>query len=316
MHLSRAFVVALVAGWLLPSSLTADEPVTLQYKLEPGSSQLYQTSSNMQQKQTVAGQEISTSFTMREVTERSLRERTDDGDLEIASKNNRLYFEANIPQGGEFTYDSTKAERNTESELAEQLNKVFDRLSGATFTFTMTPRGELKTVEGFQKLLADILKENPGSAQFVGGGTDEAQRLALTERLLYLPAKPVEPGDTWEQTTSAELPNLGTMKSRRTFKYEGPDNVNGRPTARISISSEMTFQLNMEQMGAKVTGTLKTTRGEGTAQFDRAAGRLVSSKSTMDLAGELSVSVGDQVIPVQTEQTQTTTTELLDRLPE
>jgi hypothetical protein len=316
MHPSRAFILALVAGWLIPSRLTADEPVMLQYKLETGSSQLYQTSSNMQQKQTVAGQEISTSFTMREVTERSLRERTDDGELEIASKNHRLYFEANIPQGGEFTYDSTKAERNTETELAEQLNKVFDRLSGATFSFTMTARGELKSVEGFQKLLAEILKENPGSAQFVGGGTDEAQRLALLERLLYLPADPVKPGDTWEQTTSAELPNLGTMKSRRTFKYEGPDKVGERTTARISILSEMTFQLNMEQMGAKVTGTLRTTRGEGTAQFDPAAGRLVSSKSTMDLAGELSVSVGDQVIPVQTEQTQTTTTELLDRLPE
>ena len=315
MHLSRAFVLAL-AGWLIPSALSADEPVKLVYKQEPGSSQLYQTSSNMQQKQTVAGQEISTSFTMREVTERSLREHTEDGDLEIASKNHRLYFEANIPEGGEFTYDSSKAERNTETELAEQLNRVFDRLSGATFSFTMTPRGELKSVEGFQKLLADILKENPGSAQFVGGGTDEAQRLALLERLLYLPTDPVEPGDTWEQTTSAELPNLGTMKSRRTFKYEGPDKVGERTTARISISSEMTFQLNMEQMGAKVTGTLRTTRGEGTAQFDPAAGQLVSSKSTMDLAGELSVSVGDQVIPVQTEQTQTTTTELLDRLPD
>ena len=55
---------------------------------------------------------------------------------------------------------------------------------------------------------------------------------------------------------------------------------------------------------------------EGTAQFDPAAGRLISSKTTMDLSGELTVSVGDQVIPVQTEQTQTTTTELLDRLPE
>ena len=316
MHMSRAFVLALMAGWLIPSGLIADEPVTLVYKLKPGSSLLYQTSSNMQQKQTVAGQEISTSFTMREVTERSLQERTDGGDLKVASKNHRLYFEANIPEGGEFTYDSSKAERNTETELAEQLNRVFDRLSGATFTFTMTPRGELKSVEGFQKLLADILKENPASAQFVGGGTDEAQRLALLERLLYLPSGPVEPGDTWEQTTSAELPNLGTMKSRRTFRYEGPDKVGERTTARISISSEMTFQLNMEQMGAKVTGTLQTTRGEGTAQFDPADGRLVSSKSTMDLAGELSVSVGDQVIPVQTEQTQTTTTELLERLPE
>jgi hypothetical protein len=69
-------------------------------------------------------------------------------------------------------------------------------------------------------------------------------------------------------------------------------------------------------MGASVTGTLKTIRGQGTAQFDPAAGRLVSSNATIDLAGELTVSVGDQVVPVQTEQTQTTTTELLERLPE
>lgn len=311
------WIVALLAGVLLvPAVVRAQDAVMLRYQLAPDDSQIYETSSVMQQKQTVAGQELSTSFTMREVMVRSLRERTDEGNLEIASENKRLYFEANIPQSGEYTYDSTKTERESGNQLADELNKVFGRLDGATITFTMTPRGEVTSVSGFQELLAEILKENPTGAQFVGGGTDEAQRLALVERLLYLPEEPIQPGDTWEQTASARLPNLGTMKSQRTFKYEGPDEVGGRKTARISISTEMTFDLKLEQMGTKVTGTLKTTRGQGTAQFDPEAGRLVSSKTTVDLAGELTVQVGDQMIPVQTKQTQTTTTELLQELPE
>jgi hypothetical protein len=316
MMMIRTLAAALIGAGLAASPAHAGEGLTLRYKLEPGDSQIYETSSNMQQTQTIGDQKLQTSFTMKEVAVRTLQERTDDGDVKIDSENKRLSFEANIPQVGEYAYDSGKSERDSGTPLADELNKVFGRLDGATITFTLSPRGEVRNVSGFQELLADILKENPTGAQFVGGGTDEAHKLALIERLLYLPENAVQPGDTWEQSLDSKLPNLGAMKVHRTFKYEGPDKVGERPTARITVAMEMSFDLELEQMGVKVSGTLKTVRGQGTAHFDPEAGRLLSYRATTELTGELNVNVGDMAVPVQTQQTQTTTVQLLDELPE
>jgi hypothetical protein len=316
MMISRTLVAILSAGLLFPTLGPAGEGLTLRYKLNQDDRQIYETSSTMQQKQTVGGQELQTSFTMKEVTVRRLEERTGDGEFKVASENKRLSFEANIPQVGEYAYDSEKSEQAEGTVLGDELNKVFGRLAGATINFTMSPRGEILSVTGFQELLADILKENPAGAQFVGGGTDEAQKMAMLERLLYFPEEPVQPGETWEQSLNSKLPNLGTMRSRRTFKYEGPDKVGDRTTARISIATEMSFDLELEQMGVKVSGTLKTSQGQGTAQFDPERGRLLSYKTTVELSGELNVNVGGMVVPVQTQQSQTTTTRLLETLPE
>ncbi|HUG92571.1 MAG TPA: DUF6263 family protein [Planctomycetaceae bacterium] len=312
----RSHIALLAFALVASASARAGEGVTLQYKQKEGDRQIYETSSSMQQKQVVGDQTLQTAFTMKEIAVRTFKEPTADGDFTIASENKRLSFTANIPQVGEYTYDSRKSERESGTQLADELNKVFGRLDGAEITFTMTPRGEVRSVSGIQELLADILEENPIGAQFVGGGSNEAYKIGLAERLVYLPGKPVQPGDTWEQSFSAKLPSLGTMTAKRTFKYEGPDKVGDRPTARISVASEMVFDLNLDQGDADVSGTLKTTKGQGTAQFDPEAGRLLSFKSEIALSGELSVKVGEMVVAVQTEQNQTNTTQLLEELPD
>ena len=127
--------------------------------------------------------------------------------------------------------------------------------------------------------------------------------------------KPVKAGDKWEVPVDMELPKIGKLKGKTTFTCEGPDKVGDRKTVRLGVTTDHAFDLNAEQGGAKVTGTMTTTNSTGTVQFDPEAGRVVSIKRTFAMSGQLSVDVNGMAIPVDSQQEQTVALELLDKLP-
>ena len=197
------------------------------------------------------------------------------------------------------------------------LTPVYEALSGAVIQVTHTPLGDVTEVKGLKELIGDnLLKDNPFAAQVAAGATDEGAKLTYADRFVDLPEQAVGPGDTWEKPFELKLPGLGTAKGKSVYKLEGPDKVGDRATVKISVRDEMSFDLDVEQMGAKVTGSLSITSSSGTIQFDAEAGALISKKSTQSLSGNLNVAAGGQNIPIQQEQTHTTTIELLDKEPE
>src|SRR3990170_4414408 len=103
-------------------------------------------------------------------------------------------------------------------------------MSGSAVELVVTPLGEVKEVKGFAELFADLLKDNPIAVQFVGGGSNEAAK----------------PGDFWEVPFEIDLPKLGKFKGKRVYRYEGPDKVGDRTTAKIDVATELAGDLDID----------------------------------------------------------------------
>src|SRR3990170_4264051 len=137
-------------------------------------------------------------------------------------------------------------------------------MSGSAVELVVPPLGEVKEVKGFAELFADLLKDNPIAAQFVGGGSNEAAKTSYADQFPRFKDDAVKPGDSWEVPFEIDLPKLG--------KFKG-------------------------------TGTFSTDDATGTVQFDPVAGKLVAMKTGFSLNGDMTITAGGKTIPLRMEQT-------------
>jgi hypothetical protein len=269
----------------------------------------------LKQTQTIMDLKIENSMSTDDVSRHTVEEVGTDGKITLASKNERLKVSANFGAAGKFDFDSKSTERDTGSILGSGLTPLYERLSGAQLQLVVSALGEVAEVQGYKNLVADVIKDNPIAEQF-GAGSDEAAKIAYQELFVIFSDKPVKPGDKWEVPYNVDFPKLGKAKGKMLYTYEGPDKVGDRKTARFSVTNDLSFDLDLDMAGTKVTGTISTNNSSGTVQFDIEAGRVVSSKKEYTMSGQLSVNANGMIIPVQNQQTQTVTLELLDKLPE
>jgi len=294
----------------------ADEPVTLRYKMNPEKPSIYKSVHTTEQTQKVSGQEIKTTMTKTDIAEHRLDRIDEKGNLVLTTENKRLKIKVKIDPVGEFEYDSQASEQETGTVLSAALNPVFDLLSGSELKVTLSPRGDVISVEGLKELLADVGKDNPIAAGFTGGGSDEAGKMSVADLFAVFSENPVKPGDTWETTYEMVLPNLGKAVGKKVFTYDGPDSVGETPTVKLSVVNEMEFDLDIDIEASKATGKLSISDSSGTIQFDPAAGRIVAMKTSVTMGGELSVDVNGQVLTIDNETVQTNEIQLLEKLPE
>ena len=85
------------------------------------------------------------------------------------------------------------------------------------------------------------------------------------------------------------LDKFGKATGKRSYTYDGEGTVGKHKTAKISFTTELSFDLDLDQGGAKVTGTLSVTQSKGTLHFDPKHGRVVSLSNEFTLAGALNV---------------------------
>lgn len=292
-----------------------DEAILLRHRYEKDHPLIYRTTAETEQVQSFMGQKVTMTMKQTDVTQRSLETVNEDGNLRVKSENKQLLTTMKSALG-EYKFDSKVAEREKGSALSAALNPIYERLSGATLTMVITPRGEVKEVEGLDMLLADVLKDNPLGAQFAGGGSKGAARLSQQESSDQLPEQPVKKGDKWEIPYEMDLPKLGKVTGKRVYTFEDVDKVGERETVRLGVTLEMSFDLAIEMGGAKVTGKMSVSDSSGTVHFDPKRGETVSKKAKYTISGDLTVDAGGNIIPVRSDQTQSVTVELLEKLPE
>src|SRR5207244_10810654 len=140
---------------------------------------------------------------------------------------------------------------------------LYERLRNATLTYTVTPLGKMVKIEGYKELLGDVLKDNPIAAQFAAGGSEEALQIGLAEYIPPLSKEPVRPGSRWEVPYQLNLDKFGKATGKRTYTYDGEGEVGKHKTAKITFTTELSFELDIDMGGAKVTGTLSVTQSKG-----------------------------------------------------
>lgn len=313
---TSAFASLALVPLLLGSAARGDDGTTLRYKMTKGEQRVAYSKTETKQTQTVMGMSFESEFNLEAYGTNAVDEVDADGNYHISAKNNRIKVAAKLGPAGDYSFDSQSSERDKASQLGASLTPVFERMSGASIQFVMTPMGEVKELKGYTELFRDLIENNPFAAQFTAGGTDEAAKANMENELPHLPAKSVKPGDTWEVPSDLTMPKFGKVTGKRVYRYVGPDKVGDRPTAKIEATNEVSVEINSDMNGTQVTGNFKSNNATEMIQFDVAAGKVLLREGTIAMTGDLNVSVNGMNIPVHQEQTVKAIFKAVDKIPD
>lgn len=311
----KMLLVAVFVLNALTATLFADEPLTLKYRAAKGDKAIYRTVTDTKQSQSIGGMKFDTTTSQEEITSRVVED-IDADKLWLKIKNERLKAKMSLGPAGSFEFDSRSTENEKGSAIAGIVLPIYERISGAEYEVAITPRGEVAEVKGYAELFADLIKENPIIGQFAGGGTNDSAKITQQENFIIFGEKPVVPGDSWDVAFETELPNVGKIKGKLVYHYDGPEKVGDRTAAKISVTTELSVEIKVDFNGVTGTGTMTATDSSGTILFDPAAGQLLSFKKSVTLSGQVNINVNNMNIAIQTEQTQTISKQLLEKLPE
>jgi hypothetical protein len=290
--------------------------VVLRHKFAKGDRLVYRAGHEVKQVQTIMDMKINSTTRQELVTSYVVEEIDGDGNAVFVTKAVRRKTTMD-GDGGKYEFDSKSSERDTGTEIGTAVTPYLERLTGSEYRIKLTPRGNVVEVKGFAELIADLVKDNSYGALLAEVIADnEGAEYTEQEHFPIFSEKPVEPGDVWEEAFDTKIKGLGTLKGRVTYTYEADDKVGQRKTVRIGIKTDMTIDIDLDVMAAKVSGTLSTTHSEGTIQFDSAAGRVVTSKQTLGMSGQLMVNAGGANFAMESSDEHTDTAEVLEKLPD
>ncbi len=311
----RNFLAAVFALYALLSSAVAQEGAVLKYQFQKDQPVTYRTTSEMAQTMQIAGQTVENKITQTEVNSVALQQVTPEGSFKLKYANQKLAINADMGPAGTYKFDSESSEREKGTALSNQLNPVYETMAGVEYSIIITPRGKVEKVEGYKEVLENILKDNPIAAQITGGGSEEALKAGLAEVFVVLPDKPVQEGASWEVPFELEFPKIGKAEGKRVYRFEGYLTKDNTRIARISVSTEASFDFDLEMGGAKITGHIGTDSSKGDIRFDTEKGEMISANLEYTMSGTISTTVGERTFQTSIKQTQKRSTQQANAPP-
>lgn len=306
--------VSAVGGSLLiaASAAAAAEPVAIKFKWTQGEPVVYRMTQDIAGTMTMSGQPpMQTSQKQVTTTSMDVQSIAEDGAATVKVTTDAVRMEMQQPMMGEIVYDSSDPDTDTSNPMAQ----AFSVMVGESYTMVVTPMGEVRKVEGmdriFDKLtdqmngpeMVEAMKQNLG---------DEAMRAMMENAFRAWTVEGVEPGDTWTVQLKQPLPMVGTMTSDSTMTLKEVTTVDGRRIARIGTTVKMT----LDAEGAEVPGmppgveiTMDGGTGEGETLFDLDRGQLHTMRLVMEMPMEIKMGEG---MSIKQDMTSTTLMERVD----
>ena len=269
--------------------------VLLRWKLKEGDTFYAKSVSNMEQTVTAMGRDIDQKQDQTTVNRFKVLKASDKG----------------------YTVEQTILQSITESNIAPGgLGDLDKKMKGATFTIEMDEKFKATKVTGVNDLVKKIGEDNPMLKQILSGMlNDEMMKKAAEDVFRCGPDKAVKVGDTWKRDETLPLGPLGEMSMKLEHKLVSSKDG----TEEISFTGEAKYGAPKQAAeGLPFTiakADLKTEKFSGTLTFDSKAGRSKESKIVMNLAGTMSVKVGEIEVDVDLKQKLTTTTTISEKSP-
>lgn len=194
-----------------------------------------------------------------------------------------------------------------------------DKIVGAAFTITLSPKGEVLKFEGYDKLIDKLAGDDVSVRQALQATlSEDALKKSVREVIAFLPDRPIAEGGTWERSVESPLGALGTLRETRTYKLEGKDDVGGKKVEKFTYTTAVDFKPGKPDKALPyhvISGETKADEAKGTVHFDAAAGRLVQIESHMKLRGRMVLSVAGNNVDAEITQEHTTKVSLLTEKP-
>lgn len=208
--------------------------------------------------------------------------------------------------GNTITYKSSD-----EGKAQNPMTDFFNALKTLKLKLTIDPaKMEVTNIEGQEEFVKKLGGTNPQMEPLLKSilSKDALKQMAEPTWGAF-PTKAVKVGDTWEKTSKLNLGPIGSYET--TFKYTLKKSDGKLDT--IDVTANLNYTKPSDTKNglpfAIKDATLKSTKGEGTATFDREAGYFKSSKLEMKLEGKLTIEVGGMETVVELKQDQTATVE-------
>ncbi len=193
-------------------------------------------------------------------------------------------------------------------------DKLIERAKGAMLTLTVSPRGEIAAMDGYDRLIDKIADKREAIAKvFRQRFPEAAVKRWLQEVLVVLPKDSVAAGSRWQREEAPMiLSTLGQMAVTVSAVHDDLDRADNH---RLSGTLAGKYQLPTAPAEAvRVTGgSLTLEKGKWECTFDNERGRVLHQKTTFELGGELTVDSLGAMTPVELTSRREWTTKLLPR---
>ncbi len=291
--------VAVLAACAALAQQADDEAVTLAYKWQAGDRFSYAITTHTKGKISLVqgqgtGQALDLDMTATLTMFSDVLEVSDDGSARVKVTFGMITTEMVTPQGQRMIVhmDPATGEVTVQGPGGQQQNvqqKLPDAIKGVLakgFVITISDKGEIKEVEGLEKLQAALQK--------IAG--PQATTMKLNQMVSWLeprlPDKPVKPGDEWQAqipwmfgAAGQKAPENLVMKLR----YAGKSKINGVECAKVQASMEVSgLDMTVEPgtvspMGQEVRGM--SIRMYLTYYLDLQSGHVVRASGKMAQSG-------------------------------
>jgi len=167
--------------------------------------------------------------------------------------------------------------------LPQSMSAAYSAMIGQSFVMVVSPRGVVQKIEGMSLLMERVLNAQPQDriapevlAGFRNTFSDDATRDMLGWGTAPLPERPLRPGDTWEDRSTATVPMLGAATTTRTWTFGGVETKDATSLARLS--AKLAIHADPTAAPPSFGAPVALQRGESTGEtelfFDVPRGRV------------------------------------------
>jgi Family of unknown function (DUF6263) len=286
----------LLSSWCVLGIATVSfGQVKLERKIHEGTSYTSEVTSQIDQKLVIAGMDTQTNVQTRTTARSTVGKRDVAGMLKVQEKIESLNINMSA-NGQDYSFDSTAPDNKGNSAL-EMLRDIHKVLAKRTSTVIYDKENRIYAIESDQ----DLLNSVPAELQpIVKSQVDpEYLKKAANQELDQLPKEPVNKGDSWQRTEIANFGAGQVMTFQTKYTYEGTIEKEGRKLEKITtkvLSVDFTLQDSPLPLQLKASD-LKAEESDGTILFDRDAGIVVESNSSIRIVGDITFAFNGMDLP-------------------
>lgn len=296
--LRRACGAALLV--LVGLGLPAYGQTTLEWKFKEGEKFYVEEVNDVKQNVSIIGKDIKQNTKITTISSYTVKSVSGAGEQEVA-------LEQKI--------ESVDV-KSTGDGLGGQMDKLFEKLQGATFEVTLK-KGKVTKLKGYDDFIKKLADGDEMTGKFAKMLlSEETLKKSIEDLFGGLPARPISTGDTWSQEATIPFGPLGSFKTSKDMTYKEKD----KDGVLITYKSKMSY-IPPKGEGAFagllkiVKGNIKSENAKGSVLFNAEKGRLVRSTFSMLAKGTMTVEVMGNQLELDISADQTTTTRVLTKNP-
>jgi hypothetical protein len=287
-----------ILGLLTACCSPALAQVKLEHKLAESKTTRSEVTSRTTQKLTIAGMEIDTESDARTTVKVTTGKRDDGGHLKAQTKVEGLQLTVKV-QGTDYVFDSSNPD-NAGGSALEILRPLHKAILQRVTTSTHDKDNKIVQIEFDQDPLNGLSDDS--RKLFKSQFDVENIKATANQELDRISSEPVKTGDSWERTSKLNLEGGQTMTMTTRYTYLGETEKNGRKLDKIEtkvLSVDYGLAADSSLPLMLKSSDLKTSDSKGELLFDREAGEIVYSSSTLHITGDILFAANNVDLPAK-----------------